>query len=44
VTSKELREAGLRVTSPRIKILEILENSAERHMSADAVYKASLEW
>ena len=43
MTGKELREAGLKVTSPRLKILEILEHSDERHMSAEAVYKALLE-
>jgi Fur family ferric uptake transcriptional regulator len=43
VTSKELREAGLKVTSPRLKILEVLESSPERHMSAESVYKALLD-
>lgn len=43
MTSKELREAGLKVTSPRLKILEVLETSPERHMSAESVYKALLE-
>ncbi len=39
---QDLRKAGLKVTSPRLKILEVLENSAERHLSAEAVYKALL--
>jgi Fur family ferric uptake transcriptional regulator len=43
VTSKDLREAGLKVTSPRLKILEVLETNPERHMSAESVYKALLE-
>lgn len=43
MTSKDLREAGLKVTSPRLKILEVLETSPERHMSAESVYKALLE-
>lgn len=43
MASKDLREAGLKVTSPRLKILEILETSPERHMSAEAVYKALLD-
>jgi len=43
VTSKELREAGLKVTSPRLKILEVLETNPERHMSAESVYKALLD-
>ena len=36
---KELRQAGLKVTLPRLKILEILEDSAMRHMSAEDIYK-----
>jgi len=43
VASKDLRDAGLKVTSPRLKILEVLENSTQRHMSAEAVYKALLD-
>ncbi len=39
----ELRNAGLKVTLPRVKILQILEDSEERHMSAEDVYKALLE-
>ena len=41
--SQDLRKAGLKVTSPRLKILEILETSEERHMSAEAVYRALLD-
>ena len=39
----ELRSAGLKVTVPRVKILEILEKSPYRHMSAENVYKALLD-
>lgn len=39
----ELRNAGLKVTLPRVKILQILEASEQRHMSAEDVYKALLE-
>ena len=39
---QDLRKAGLKVTSPRVKILEILETSAERHLSAEAIYKILL--
>jgi len=35
----ELRQAGLKVTLPRLKILEILEDSKVRHMSAEDIYK-----
>ncbi len=41
--SSELRKAGLKVTLPRMKILEILETSETRHMSAEDVYKLLLE-
>ena len=41
--SGDLKKAGLKVTLPRIKVLEILENSEQRHMSAEDVYKALLE-
>lgn len=42
--SQDLRKAGLKVTLPRVKILEILEsNTTHRHMSAEDVYKALLE-
>jgi len=36
---KELRKAGLKVTLPRLKILEILESSKDRHLSAEDIYK-----
>ena len=39
----DLREAGLKVTVPRLKILRILESSSQRHMSAEDVYRALLE-
>ena len=38
----DLRKAGLKVTSPRLKVLEVLEHTAERHLSAEGVYKALL--
>lgn len=41
--SSDLRKAGLKVTLPRMKILEILEDSETRHMSAEDVYKSLLE-
>jgi len=40
---KELRNAGLKVTLPRLKILEIFENSKLRHMSAEDMYKELLD-
>jgi Fur family transcriptional regulator, ferric uptake regulator len=41
--SKDLRKAGLKVTGPRLKILEILESGSARHMSAEDIYKQLLE-
>jgi Fur family ferric uptake transcriptional regulator len=42
--TKDIRNAGLKVTLPRIKILEILERQgvAERHLTAEDVYKSLL--
>lgn len=40
---QDLREAGLKVTAPRMKILRLLETSSQRHMSAEDVYRALLE-
>ena len=39
---KGLRNAGLKATLPRLKILELFENSKERHLSAEDVYKVLL--
>jgi|TARA_B110000438_G_scaffold229481_1_gene224269 Fur family ferric uptake transcriptional regulator len=39
----ELRKVGLKVTLPRVKILQILESATARHMSAEDVYKALIE-
>lgn len=39
----DLRNAGLKVTLPRVKILQILENQAtDRHLTAEQVYKILL--
>ena len=35
---KNLRKAGLKVTLPRVRILEIFESSSERHLSAEDIY------
>ncbi len=42
---QDLRDAGLKVTLPRIKILEILEKQEEsdRHLTAEQVYKILLK-
>jgi Fur family ferric uptake transcriptional regulator len=36
--SKQLRRVGLKVTVPRVKILEILEGAEAHHLSAEEVY------
>ena len=41
--SGDLKKAGLKVTLPRMKVLEILETSKQRHMSAEEVYRALIE-
>lgn len=41
--NKNLRKAGLKVTLPRLKILELLERSQDKHLSAEDVYKIMLE-
>ena len=39
----DLKNAGLKVTIPRVKILQILENQInERHLTAEKVYKILL--
>ena len=45
VENQELRKAGLKVTLPRVKILQILETTDEgpQHMSAEDVYRALLD-
>ena len=40
--SKELRKAGLKVTLPRIQIMEVLETSKKRHLSAEDIYRKLL--
>ena len=41
--NQELRKAGLKVTLPRVKILQILEGSEQRHMTAEDVYRALID-
>lgn len=40
MSKSSLKSAGLRPTLPRRLILEILENSSERHMGAEEIYQA----
>lgn len=39
----ELKRAGLKITVPRVRIMEILDGSRERHLSAEDVYRALLD-
>ena len=41
--TSDLKKAGLKVTLPRMKILELLESCRLRHQSAEDIYKALLE-
>jgi len=43
VESSDLRSAGLKVTLPRLKILEMLERNPARHMSAEDIYRKLME-
>ena len=41
-TSNDLRSAGLKATLPRLKILNLFEHSAVRHLAAEDVYRLLL--
>ena len=41
--TQDLRKAGLKITLPRMKILEILGSAEPRHMSAEDIYRRLLE-
>jgi len=43
LSNLQLKEAGLKVTLPRLKILSILENAKVKHHSAEDLYKLLLE-
>lgn len=36
---QDLKKAGLKVTAPRLKILRLLEESAEHHFGAEDIYR-----
>ncbi|MCK6434776.1 MAG: ferric iron uptake transcriptional regulator [Burkholderiaceae bacterium] len=40
--AEELKSSGLKATLPRIKVLEVFQRSAQRHMTAEDVFKALL--
>ena len=39
----ELKNTGLKATVPRLKILEVFQRSAQRHMSAEDVFRVLLQ-
>jgi Fur family transcriptional regulator, ferric uptake regulator len=41
--TQDLRKAGLKVTHPRMRILEILEASDGKHMTAEDIYRRLLD-
>jgi Fur family ferric uptake transcriptional regulator len=41
--NQQIKQAGLKVTLPRVKILQLLEESEKRHVSAEDVYRMLLE-
>ncbi len=41
--AQDLKNAGLKATLPRLRILEILEKANLKHMSAEDVYKALID-
>lgn len=42
MSNQQIKQAGLKVTVPRVKILSILEHSGKRHLSAEDVYRELL--
>ena len=43
MSQQNLKKAGLKVTLPRLKVLQVLESAEPHHMSAEDVYKHLLE-
>ena len=41
--SSDIKKAGLKITLPRMKILDLLENNGERHLKAEDIYKMLLD-
>lgn len=41
--SKELKQAGLKVTLPRMKILDMLQHQGSMHLTAEAIYRALVD-
>lgn len=41
--SSDIKNAGLKLTLPRMKILELLESSDDRHLKAEDIYRMLLD-
>ena len=41
--AEDLKSAGLKVTLPRLKILEVLEKSSNHHLTVEDIYRALIE-
>lgn len=39
---QDIKRAGLKITQPRVKILDLLSNSTDQHLSAEDIYKELL--
>jgi Fur family ferric uptake transcriptional regulator len=42
VEEQDIKRAGLKITQPRVKILDLLSNSTDQHLSAEDIYKELL--
>ena len=40
---RELKSSGLKVTAPRLKVLDLFHNSQTRHLTAEDIYRRLLE-
>lgn len=43
MTNTDLKKAGLKVTLPRLKILTLLEQAKDHHLTAEAIYRDLLD-
>ena len=41
--SQDIKQAGLKITQPRLKILELLTDSSEKHLGAEEIYRILLD-
>ncbi len=41
--TQELRDAGLKVTHPRMSVLKLLEKCTDRHLTAENIYRRLLD-